>query len=75
MIILIKHRVDWEFICQKKQIKINKYNIHTNIKLFDHDYKVGDKVILNNYVAYAYETPYKGSFMKKQCWNSGMVTL
>ena len=27
MILLIKHKVDWELICQKKQAKINKDKI------------------------------------------------
>ena len=38
----------------------------------DHDYKVGDKVILNNSAAYKYETPYNGPFVIAQCWTNGM---
>ena len=51
MILLIKYKVDWELIRQKNQTKINKDNIRKNIKQVDHDYKVGDKVILNNKAA------------------------
>ena len=47
MIIPINHKVDWEWICQWKQTQINKYNIHENRKRVYHDYKVGDKVMLN----------------------------
>ena len=38
-------------------MQINKDNIRKNNKTFDHDYKVGDKVMLANNAAYKYETP------------------
>ena len=50
-ILLINHKVDWELICQKNQTQINKDNICENIKRVDHDYKVVDKVMLNNHSA------------------------
>ena len=75
MILLKKHKVDWELIHQRNQNKINKDNICGNIKRVDHDYKVGDKVMLNNQTAYKYETPYKGPFAIKQSWTNGVVTL
>ena len=51
MIIPIKHKVDWELIRQRKHTEANKYNISENIKRADHDYEVGDRVMLNNNVA------------------------
>ena len=51
MILPIKHKVDRELICHQKQRHINKDNIRENIKIVDHNYKVGDKVILNNHAA------------------------
>ena len=45
------------------------------IKRVDHDYKVGDKVMLNNNYAYKYETPHKGPFLITQCWNNDNITL
>ena len=75
MIILIKHKVDWELIRQQKHTQINKYNIRENNKRIYHDYKVGDKFMLNNNAAYKYETPYKGPFVIKQCHTNGTVTL
>ena len=36
MIILIKHKVDWELIHQINQAHINKDNIRENNKRFDH---------------------------------------
>ena len=73
--LLIKHKLDWELIRQKNQTQINKENIHKNIKRVDHDYKVGDKFMLNNTTAYKYKTPFKGPFVITQCWNNGTVTL
>ena len=67
--------MDSELICQQKQAQINKDNIRKNINRVDHDYKVGDKVMLNNSAAYKYETPYKGPFVITQCWTNGMVTI
>ena len=56
-------------------MQINKDNIRKNIKIVDHKYKVGDKFMLNNHVAYKYETPYKVPFVITQCWTNGMVAL
>ena len=67
--------MDWEFIRQKRQTQINKDNIRENNKRLNHDYKVGDTVIINNHAAYKYETPYKGPFVVTQCWTNGTVTL
>ena len=56
MILLIKHVADWELICHQKQVKINEYNIRKKSKIVDHNYKVGDKVMLNNNTAFKYQT-------------------
>ena len=75
MILPIKHKVEWEFIRQQKQMQINKYDIRKNIKRFDHGFKVGDKVTLTNNAAYKYESPYNRPFVITQCWTNGTVTL
>ena len=54
IIILIKHTVDWELIRQQNQTQINKDNIHENRNQFYHNYKVKNKVILNNQTTYKY---------------------
>ena len=46
MILLIKLRVDWEFIHQQKQMQINRDNACENKHRVDYEYKVGDKAIL-----------------------------
>ena len=60
---------------RKNKAKINKDTIHKNIKRVYRYYKVGDKVILNNNIAFKYKTSYKGTFDITQCWNNGTVTL
>ena len=62
IILLIKHTSNSELICHKTKVQINKDNIHKNSKLIYYNYKVKDKVILNNISSYKYETPYTGPF-------------
>ena len=45
MIILIKHKVDWELKCQKNQVQINKYNTQEIIIRADYYHKVSDKIL------------------------------
>ena len=75
MILLIKHTVDWELIRQLKQTQINKDNIHKNIHRVDHDYKVGDNVMITKHTEYKYETPYTSPFVTTQCFTNGVVKL
>ena len=75
MILPIKHRVDLELIRQQKQTQINRYNTQENKHRVGYDYKVGDKVMLTNYTAYTYETPYQGPFVITQCFTNGTVNL
>ena len=51
MIFLIKLKADWELTSHKYQMQINKDNIHKNRKILDHNYKVGDKFIIDNKAA------------------------
>ena len=46
-----------------KSDEIKKDNIRKNSIRVEHDYKVGDKVMLYNHAAYKYETPHKGTFV------------
>ena len=43
--------------------------------MIDRNYKVRDKVVLNNNNTFKYQTPYKGTFEINQCWSNGAVTL
>ena len=75
MIIPIKHKADWELTAQQNQTQTNKCNILKNNKIFDHDYNVRDKVIVNNSDEYKSETPYKYPFVITQCWTNCTITL
>ena len=52
MIIQKQHKVDWELIRHRNQTQINEDNVHKNIKIYDHNYKFGDKFMLGNHAAY-----------------------
>ena len=75
MILHIKHTVEWELISKQNQTQINKCKIRKNIKLFEHDYKAGDKVILYNRSTYKYEILYKGPFVITRCWTNVTVII
>ena len=71
IIVLIKQRVDWELIRQQNQMQINKDNIPENIHRVDHDYKVGDNVLITNHTVYIYETTYTCLFVMIKCFTNG----
>ena len=45
-ILNIKHVSDWEQIQQRKQLQINHNNKHENMRRNNHQYKVGDKILV-----------------------------
>ena len=51
IILLIKHRVDLELICQKNKTQIIRDNTRENKHRVGYDYKVGDKFILTKHTA------------------------
>ena len=59
----------------QNEAQINKYNTQKNRIIVDHNYKVGDRLMLNNKYLYKYGTPYKGRFEIIQFWTNGMVTI
>ena len=75
IILPIKYTVDWELVRQKNQTQNNKDNIRENSKRVDHNYKVGDKVTLDNNSAFKYKTPYNRPFEIKQRFTNSTVTI
>ena len=63
IILPINQLVYWGSLRQQKQTQINKDNTRENRDRVDHDYKVGDNVMLTNHNAYKYESKYKGPFV------------
>ena len=54
---------------------MNKYNICENRHRVDHDYKVGDNVIITKHTSKKYEMPCTGPFVITQCFTNGTVNL
>ena len=46
-ILNIKHVADWEHILQCKQLRINHNNKRENMHQNNHQYRVGDKILVN----------------------------
>ena len=47
-ILNIKHVADWEHIWQHKQLQINHNNKRENMRRNNHQYKVGDKILVKH---------------------------
>ena len=75
MILNMQYLADWTAIKAHKQQLIRKNNIIENAKRIPHQYKVGDKVMLENHRANKYEQPYKGPYLVKQINTNGTVCL
>ena len=75
MVFNIQHVVNWEFIRQNKQRRIDKNNKAENAKRIDHQYKEGDLVLLLCRTENKYEVPYKGSYYILQVYENGTVHL
>ena len=54
-ILNIKHVADWEHIRQRKQLQINHNNKQENMRRNNHQYKVGDKILVKRKKNYKHE--------------------
>ena len=54
-ILNIKHVADWEHIRQHKQLQINHNNKRENMRRNNHQYKVGEKVLVKRNKTSKYE--------------------
>ena len=75
MILNMQYLADWTAIKAHKQQLICKNNIFENSKHIPHQYKVGDKVRLENHHANKYEQLYKGPYLVMQVNTNGTVCL
>ena len=75
MILNMQYLADWTAIKARKQQLICKNNIIENSKRIPYQYKVGDKVMLENHHANKYEQPYKGPYLVMQINTNGTVHL
>ena len=65
-ILNIKHVSDWEHIWQRKQEWINFYNKRENVHRNNHQYKVGDKIIVERKKNSKHELELMGPFFITQ---------
>ena len=61
-ILNIKHIADWEHILQRKQLRINHNNKRENMRRNNHQYKVGDKILVKRKKDSKHELEFMGPF-------------
>ena len=61
-ILNIKHVADWEHILQRKKLRINHYNKRKNMRRNNHQYKVGDKILVKRKKNSKHELEFMGPF-------------
>ena len=72
-ILNIKHVADWEDIWQRKQLWINHNNMRENMQRNNHQYKVGDKILVKRKKNSKHELEFMGPFPITQINDNGMV--
>ena len=65
----------WRYIRQPKKTQINKYVTRENTTRIDHDYIVGDKILIKNKSAYKYKNLFRGQYEIVQTWTNVTVAL
>ena len=61
-ILNIKHVANWEHIRKRKQLRINHNNMQENMRRNNHQYKVGDKILVKRKKNYKQELEFMGPF-------------
>ena len=61
-ILNIKHVADWEHIWQRKQLRINHNNKRENMQRNNHQYRVGDKILVKRKKNSKHELEFMGPF-------------
>lgn len=76
MIFDVEHQANWENIRLRKQRIINKSNEAENAKRHDHDYEIGDKVLLaKDGIIRKTELPQEGPYEIVQVHTNGTVRI
>ena len=75
MIWNISHVANWQYIKERKQQRINENNKNENKKRREHDYQVGEKILLNRPNPRKLETPREGPYEIIQVHSNGTVTI
>ena len=72
-ILNINHVADWEHIRQRKQLWIDHNNKRKNMCRNNHQYKVGDKILVKQKKNSKHELEFMGPFLNKKINYNGMV--
>ena len=72
-ILNIKHVANWEHIRQCKQLQINHNNKRKNMRRNNHQYKVGDKILVKHRKIFKHELELIGPFPITQINDNGTV--
>ena len=72
-ILNIKHVADWEHIRKRKQLQINHNNKRENMRQNNHQYKVGDEILVKRKKNSKHELEFMGTFPITQRNDNGMV--
>ena len=72
-ILNIKHVADWAHIQQRKQLRINHNNKRKNMRRNNHQYKVGDKILVKRKKKSKHKLEFMGPFPITQINDNGTV--
>ena len=72
-ILNIKHVSKWEHIRQRKQLQINHNNKRENMRRNNHQYKVGDKILVKRKKNSKNKLEFMGTFPITQINDNGTV--
>ena len=72
-ILNIKHVADWEQIRKRKQLRINHNNMRENMRRNNHQYKVGDKILVKRMKNSKHDLEFMGPFPITQINDNGTV--
>ena len=76
MLLNVKFIADWEAIRLRKQRDIDRNNVQENSLRINHDYKIGDKVLItNNDIHRKLNCPTKGPYPIVQTYTNGTVRV
>ena len=74
-ILTIKHVADLEHIRQRKHLRINQNNMWENMRRNNHQYKVGDKILVKSRENSKHKLEFMGPFPITQINYNGTVRL
>jgi hypothetical protein len=76
MVLPIQFQADWARIKLRKQETIDKSNVQENAKRIDHDYQVGDKILLERPgILRKMSSPRKGPYKIIKVHTNGTVRI